>query len=75
MFIQAGFRRDYRIIARCRVSTLYGSAVVDGFLMRWPTGDVAWGSRTRIEWPERVVLHTDLAEQDRLRRLAEDLPK
>lgn len=57
MFTQAGFRRDYQVIGRGDVSMIGRSGIVPGVLLRWPTGDVAWGSRTRIVWPEHVHIH------------------
>ena len=57
MFTQAGFSRIYRVICAARISRLGRSGIVSGYLVRWPSGDVAWGSRTQIVWPEHVYIH------------------
>lgn len=70
MFTQAGFRRDYKAIAHARVSIIGRTGIVDAVLLQWPTGDIAWGSRTQIVWPERVALHAGETEGKRLLELA-----
>lgn len=57
MFTQAGFRRDYECIGRGDVSIIGSSGITTGILLRWPSGDVAWASRTRIVWAEHVAIH------------------
>lgn len=58
MFTQAGFRPISGAICRALVSRLGRSGVVPGWLVRWPSGDVAWGSRTQVVWPEHVHIHS-----------------
>ena len=59
MFTQAGFSvAGARRVAWARVSRLGRSGIVWGFLVRWPCGDLAWGSRTQVCWPEKVRIHS-----------------
>ncbi len=58
MFTRAGFSRRFRVICAARVSRLGRSGIVTGHLLRWPCGDVAWGSRTQICWPHQVHIHS-----------------
>jgi len=62
MFTRADFSRRFRVICTARVSRLSRSGVFTGgvvtaYLLRWPCGEIAWGSRTQIVWPEHVHIH------------------
>jgi hypothetical protein len=71
MFTKAGFRRDYKCLGHARVGMLGGRGIADGVLLQWPNGETAWGSRTRIVWPDQVVIcGTDMEKLKQLRALA-----
>lgn len=61
MFTRAGFSRRCHARIWARVSMIGGRGLVWGFLVHWPAvGEFAWGSSTRIVWPHRVRLHSEI---------------
>jgi hypothetical protein len=74
MFTQAGFAPISRAICKALVSRLGTSGLAVGYLVRWPSGETAWGSRTQIVWPEQVRIrsffhvHTEVLDWSPVRR-------
>ena len=59
MFTKAGVNvRGARVLYHARVSMAGSTLWRWGFMCQWPTGEVAWGSRSRVCWPEVVRIHS-----------------
>jgi hypothetical protein len=58
VFTQAGITTTgVRLVCFAQVSRWGRSGIVWGWLMRWPSGDMAWCSSTQACWGEQVHIH------------------